>query len=209
MAKKYFYGFTLVELLIVVSIIAIMVVLAIAYFRGQLFKGNDAKRKSDIKRIQIAVEEYEKDNNCYPSFVTCNQDDASQPINPYLSKIPCDPVTKQSYFYEPDPGSLNCPRWYRLYTNLQNDSDIDTTSGIGPAGVYDYYASSSNAPAVTQSSTPQPTGGSGQMFYGCFGGVLLMIEEGDCENSFPSTGFAGACVDVNGNPANECIPSGN
>lgn len=206
MAKKYFSGFTLVELLIVVSIIAIMVVLALAYFRGQLFKGNDSKRKTDIKRIQIATEEYEKDNNCYPSFVTCNQDDESQPINPYLNKIPCDPVTKTSYLYEPDPSSLACPRWYRIYANLQNDSDPSITTGIGPAGAYDYYAASPNAPALVQ-STPPP-GGTEQSFYGCFSGVLLPVEEGQCENSFPSMGFSGACLDANGNPANECIPSG-
>ena len=55
-------GVTLVELLVVVSIIALLALISIFAFREQIFKGNDAKRKSDIGRIQLAVEEYEKDS---------------------------------------------------------------------------------------------------------------------------------------------------
>ena len=81
---------TLVELLIVVSIIILLVLIAIAFFRGQLFKGLDAKRKADINRIKVAIEEYEKDHDCYPppQIVVC---DPGTGLSPYLDKIPCDP----------------------------------------------------------------------------------------------------------------------
>ena len=51
-----------------------MAILIVAYLRSQVFKGNDARRKADLKRIGVAVEEYEKDKNCYPlpSLLTCN-----------------------------------------------------------------------------------------------------------------------------------------
>ncbi|KKU10395.1 MAG: hypothetical protein UX13_C0013G0011, partial [Candidatus Woesebacteria bacterium GW2011_GWB1_45_5] len=106
--------------MIVVGILAVLVLIAIAYFRGQIFKGNDAKRKGDIRRIQVAVEEYEKDHDCYPlpQAVACNPGTG---LNPYLSRVPCDPITKASYFYEHEDST--CPGWYRVYTKLDNPND--------------------------------------------------------------------------------------
>lgn len=59
-------GFTLVELLVVIAFLAIIAVIIINALRSSLWKGNDAKRKADLDRIKIALEEYEKDHNCYP-----------------------------------------------------------------------------------------------------------------------------------------------
>ena len=62
--KKYLFlqtGMTLIEVMIVVAIIAFLAVLVTGYLRSQVFKGNDARRKADMKRIGIAMEEYEKD----------------------------------------------------------------------------------------------------------------------------------------------------
>lgn len=141
-------GFTLVEVLIVVSIVAFLAGMSIYLLSSQIFKGNDAKRKSDINRIQIAIEEYEKDNDCYPTAqtVSCTPDTG---LRPYLDKTPCDPKTKSSYYYEND-GSI-CPRWYKLYANLENEKDayitqLGCTEGCGPGAAYNYYVASPNAP---------------------------------------------------------------
>jgi prepilin-type N-terminal cleavage/methylation domain-containing protein len=137
-------GFTLVEVLIVISIITLLVLLGTSYYRSQVFKGHDAVRKAGLKELQIAFEEYEKDNNCYPDtqLTTC---DPGTGLKPYTNKIPCDPQTKESYFYETD-GTV-CSRWYRLYTVLVSESDTDTINpGVGPSGAYNYYVSSPNAP---------------------------------------------------------------
>src|SRR5271157_5862912 len=104
MVKKFFSGFTLVELMIVLAFLAVLIAIVIVFFTGQIAKGTDAQRKSDMNRIKLALEEYEKDHNCYPpkDLVTCNV----APLNgtglrPYLEKIPCDPATGSSYDYEP------------------------------------------------------------------------------------------------------------
>ena len=82
---------------------ALLAILVITTIRSQILKGNDARRKADIARIQVAVEEYEKDNDCYPTTVVCGS--SNQEITPYLKEVPCDPITKQSYAYEPSgPG---------------------------------------------------------------------------------------------------------
>lgn len=104
--KEKHLGITIQELLIVVMIISILATLAIWYLRSQVHKANDGKRKGDIRRVQIALEEYEKDNDCYPvSLPAC---DPGDDFAPYLAKVPCDPVTGTGYFYEPDPSSA-CP----------------------------------------------------------------------------------------------------
>lgn len=169
--KEKSSGVTIQELLIVVMIISILATIAIWYFRSQIHKGNDGKKKADIRRIQVALEEYEKDNDCYPvSLPACKPGDG---FAPYLSKIPCDPVTGAGYFYEPDPSSV-CPRWYRMYSKLDFMADTDIgkvgcSYGCGPGLAFNYYASSPNAPNPAAGASeedegngPPPTG-----FYGC------------------------------------------
>jgi len=158
MAKKYFFGFTLIELLITVAIISLLAILVMNTFVSQIAKGNDAKRKADLNRIKVAVEEYEKDHNCYPATVVCPTDTG---LNPYLKNIPCDPVTHDSYYYEPE-SDTSCPRWFRVYAILQNTKDSSLIQGIGPGCVYNYYRSSENAPVpscsgVTPTNTPSST----------------------------------------------------
>lgn len=198
-------GFTLTELIIVILILGVLALIAIAYFRGQIGKGNDAKRKSDINRISIALEEYEKDHNCYPlpQLVTCSPGTGLQP---YLDKIPCDPVTKASYYY--DYQNAVCPGWYRLFTSLQNKTDSSLIPSIGPNGAYNFYQGSGNSPAVTsvtptQSAAPggsaggTPGGASG--FYGCKSGVCVPISWDstrpgpECDPNYQNSSCYGQC----------------
>ena len=136
-------GVTLVELLIVTSLLAFLAIVGISYFRSQIFKGNDAKRKSDLRRIQIALEEYEKDNDCYPvaSNMSCSPGTF---LTPYLSKIPCDFKTNLSYGYDTEAGT--CPKWYRLFAKLENINDPDAKQLCLAGGQNNFYISSPNAP---------------------------------------------------------------
>src|SRR3989338_3198993 len=51
-------GFTLLELLVVVGIITILVNMGLSSFSTAQKKGRDAKRKTDIRGIQGALEQY-------------------------------------------------------------------------------------------------------------------------------------------------------
>ena len=214
--KKYLSlktGMTLTEILVVVSIIAFISVLVTSYLRSQIFKGNDARRKTDLSRIGIAFEEYEKDNDCYhlPDLVVCNPGTG---LRPYLDKIPCDPINGSTYMYEHEDSI--CPRWYRIYSSLENESDNDYIANIGPNSAFSYYYSSPNAPAIiVPESTPGPTQESEippTNYYGCFNGVCEPISWDparpgpECEPNFQNSGCYGRCIDDLGNPANSCIP---
>ncbi len=188
-------GVTLTELLIVVGIITFLVFLTIVFFRLQILKGNDARRKGDLHEIQIAVEEYEKDNNCYPLplLVICKPGTG---LKPYVSKIPCDPITEASYYYEYDDSS--CPKWYRLYARLENINDQDIMGAVGPSGAFNYYLSSPNAPRI----------GGPVDFYGCRGGICVQVlwdpmrPGPECDPNFQNSSCHGQC----GPPATECTP---
>ena len=224
MGNKNTRGFTLVELMIVLTLIAILAVIAIYSFGSQIFKANDAKRKADLNRIKIAAEEYEKDHNCYPpaSLMYCNV----APLNgtglqPYLDKIPCDPVTNSSYYYQNDGTS--CSSWFRIYTKLDYVADPQAMPWCGgPSNnSFNYYIESSNAPTCVSSSTtggttsgggtatptPSSSGGTGN-YYGCVNGVCVSISWDStrpgpaCDPNYQSSDCYGQC----GPAANECKP---
>lgn len=209
-------GMTLVEIMIVIAILSILALIATAYLRSQVFKSYDSRKKAEIKRISIAIEEYEKDNDCYPlsNVVVCTNEGSN--LMPYLSKIPCDPISKASYFYEHEDSM--CPRWYRIYSSLQNESDVDYQIGIGPNAAFNYEYSSPNAPAVTQvipvaSNAPSSTSSSVPMvdFYGCVSGACVQINWNssrpgpECDPNFQNNLCYGQCS----SPGNECQIWGN
>lgn len=59
-------GFTLIELLVVIAIIGLLSTLAVVSFGNARQKSRDAKRISDIKSIQTALELYFGDTDAYP-----------------------------------------------------------------------------------------------------------------------------------------------
>ena len=65
--KRNAKGFTLVELIIVISVIAILVGIALPRLRGMIDEGNTAKAASELRALQAAVESYYVHNSkAYP-----------------------------------------------------------------------------------------------------------------------------------------------
>jgi len=88
-------GFSLVELLVVITIIAILSVTAYVALGGQTIKAKNSRRQQDLSTIQSALEIYYiENNNKYP--------DSLANLKPnYMPKIPTDPsATSTSYKYE-------------------------------------------------------------------------------------------------------------
>lgn len=143
-------GFSLIELLIVLTIVGMLALLAIWTFHLQIMKGRDAKRKADLAKLQLILEDYFNDNDCYPETLTCNDSFLS-----YLSSIPCDPVNdglNHVYFYSVSQQGT-CKRWYKIFTTLENQKDTIikkigcTQANCGP---FNYLVASSNTELLTQ-----------------------------------------------------------
>ncbi|MFC1710219.1 type II secretion system protein [Patescibacteria group bacterium] len=160
-------AFTLIEILIVVSIIGILLTLVGFTFKGQLFKGKDAVRKTDLHKISIALEDYEKDHECYP-------DDLTYLVSDYMKVVPVDPTNRQDYVYAPQPD-VGCHRWYWVFSDLEKEEDpkieeLKCHFGCGPAAddtEYNYYESSPNA--------PEPFYGFTEGYACCNGGCVITV----------------------------------
>lgn len=146
-------GMTLVEIIVVLAIFMILVILSYLAFkpRFQLSKARDARRKADLKTISNALEDYLGDNLCYPDGSEINNCNPGDGLKPYLNKIPCDPLTSTSYFYD----RLECKK-YVLYSTLEIEEDV-VDYGAG-----NYAVSSPNlriipTVMVTPTSLPGPT----------------------------------------------------
>lgn len=60
-------GFTLIELLVVIAIIGLLSTLAVVSLNNARQKSRDAKRVSDVKSVQTALELYYVDQEGYPA----------------------------------------------------------------------------------------------------------------------------------------------
>ena len=153
-------GLTMIELLIVTTIIALFILVAIFAYQLQLAKGRDARRKADLDKLQNVLEDYLNDKICYPEpeeIVTAEGYICGKPFAPYLSSLPCDPINNiyYNYFYSYD-STKTCKGWYKIYTKLENTkdpiiakvgcggSDECPSGGCGPSCNYNYWVSSPN-----------------------------------------------------------------
>lgn len=114
-------GFTLIELIVVVTILALLLSIAIINILGSLKKTRDRQRKSDIRQIRAALEMYRSTQRIYPASLYSNPCPTpsvlSDGITVYMLQIPHDPLTKDCYVYTLGASS------YTLYACLENRSD--------------------------------------------------------------------------------------
>ena len=84
-------AFTLIELLVVIAIIGLLSTLSIIALNSARAKARDAKRVSDVKQIQIALEMYYNDAGNYPDTVSTSTPIASGG-HTFLRVVPTPPT---------------------------------------------------------------------------------------------------------------------
>jgi prepilin-type N-terminal cleavage/methylation domain-containing protein len=70
MHKRFFRGFTVVELLIVISVIGILAGIALVSYKGSQTRANDVAVKDDLVKLSDALNVYYGDNGTYPADQT-------------------------------------------------------------------------------------------------------------------------------------------
>ncbi len=138
-------GFTLIEILIVVAIIAILASVVLVGLGPTQQSGRDARRLSDIREVQNGLELFFNKCGFYPGGGA-----ATGPCTAYtapatwadlqtllvttaalgISSIPADPSTNRSYGYAFDAGGAN----YIVGTALENANNSIFTNYTPPAG---------------------------------------------------------------------------
>ena len=108
-------GFTLIELLVVIAIVAIMAGLTTVMLASTRAKGRDAKRVSDIRQIQQALDIYFNDNGVYPSAITAGNTLSGPNGLTYMQKVPA-PPGKADGACSSDPYTYSSNAPYTAYT---------------------------------------------------------------------------------------------
>lgn len=150
--KSNLRGFTLVELLVTMSILGILLTLAGVSFRSSQIRGRDAKRKSDLAQIAKSLELFYTDYKQYPvsssgliqacaynvatpgSSGNCawgvgvmrDIDSSGTTNTTYFNLLPGDTTTGYSYYYR-TVGTTR--QKFQLYARLENSQDKDCLAG--------------------------------------------------------------------------------
>ncbi|OGE64353.1 hypothetical protein A3I48_03060 [Candidatus Daviesbacteria bacterium RIFCSPLOWO2_02_FULL_36_7] len=115
-------GFTLVELLVTLSIIAVLMAISITSYDNLTKNARDGQRKSDLKQIQSALEQYYRDNTTYPSSLPVSS------WSPYLNQVPTEAVTgNPSYKYVSSTSITK--HFYCLYAKMENTVNAGLIAG--------------------------------------------------------------------------------
>lgn len=213
---SFLTGFTLMELLIVIALIAILVIAALTLLNPlkQIQKSWDGKRKTELGQLRKVLEDWYNDKNCYPKpdqicykdktqtiCPICGRQSGSPSFSPYLPSLPCDPQSPgKEYLYQVEDA--DCPSSYKIYAIL---------SELPQSGSYNYGVSSGNTnlepyPAVSPTATPilspspSPTINPFSSFYCSSTGCLPCEEGGDptaCYN-FPPERFCNSELKIYG-----------
>jgi general secretion pathway protein G len=97
-------GFTIIELLVVVSIIVILATMGMTQYRNSVIYAREGVLKEDLFRLRDAIDQYYADKGQYPGTLDALVTDG------YVRKIPEDPFTKSNSTWqtvpaEPDPNN--------------------------------------------------------------------------------------------------------
>lgn len=161
-------GFTLVELLVVMAILAILATVSLANFRTSQIKARDAERKANLRQIANALEAYMNDHASYPAsgtganlgkIMSC-ADGGGSCTNPtpcewtgtlsrefcdtnntvYMKEVASDPIGTPRFCYESDGRS------FKIYAKLENENDPEKKGPYTCATVtnYNFGVSSGN-----------------------------------------------------------------
>ena len=143
-------GFSLVEILIVISIIGILSGVGLTVSGSIQKSTRDAQREADLRVLQSALQQYYADQNAYPNTLAPELTNGSavtncsgkpSPCNPtktYLNKTPIDPGGT-FYSYSPvqtissptacDALSTTPCHYYFLCANMENPPAESTCNG--------------------------------------------------------------------------------
>jgi general secretion pathway protein G len=83
-------GFTLIELMVVMAIVATLLTLALPRYFGSLDKSKEAVLKENLFQMREAISRYYADKGKYPESLD------GLAAEKYLRKVPLDPITEST-----------------------------------------------------------------------------------------------------------------
>lgn len=117
-------GFTLLELLVVMTIIGILAAIAVPALRDSPQRAREAALREDLFSIRSVIDSYHGDKGYYPADLQTLVTDG------YLRKIPLDPMTKSA------------DTWVLAYEEIPADAQTQSVDQPQQPGVIDIHSGS-------------------------------------------------------------------
>jgi general secretion pathway protein G len=106
-------GWTMIELLVVMSLIVVLSTLALAQYRNSIQSTKEAVLRADLFHMRESIDQYYADKGSYPSSLQTLVSEG------YLRRIPEDPITKSA------------DSW------VTTQAELDPSATSGSPGIYD------------------------------------------------------------------------
>lgn len=152
-------AFTLVELLVVITIIGMLASIVLASVSKARVNARDTQRTAQVKQIQKALELYYLVNGAYPlsyhqvtlpagcatydiySTNPCQWNAFQGVLAPYISSLPLDPINNASYYYHYFSGYYGpLGQWYYMTYQVEDpNNSAEATDGAYSWGCAGYY----------------------------------------------------------------------
>ena len=126
-------GFTLIEILVVATIIALLSTVGLTSYQAANRNGRDSKRKSDVEQIRSALEINKSDSGSYPIDLNC----VATTLAPggYINPYPTDPQPTNQYCYK----QLGSGTGYEICAHLDNiKPTVACSAGVSCGGTCTY-----------------------------------------------------------------------
>lgn len=139
-------GLTIIEILVMMSVVSILASFVFVVTPAHIKKGRDARRKADLEKIKTALYDYCFDADCFPKELPGCREELKADDKVYLGNFPCDPGGSR-YGYQVE--DRECSQWFKILTNLEDTKDpgivkVGCQYGCGPECNYNYGLASAN-----------------------------------------------------------------
>lgn len=137
-------GFTLIEILVAATILALLSALAIANFSTANKSSRDARRKADLEQVRTALELYRSQNGYYPTgsgWVVLSPTLDVLVTGGYIAELPKDPFPAthadyKAYKYKATDGAGSYYYGYCLEADLE--ASTPASNPCTPEATYNY-----------------------------------------------------------------------
>ena len=123
-------GFTIIELLVSITIIALLSTIGMTGYQAVSKGGRDALRKTDLEQIRSALEIYKSENSAYPVNSDTCIPDLSALSAEYINPYPDDPKNTNFQYCYIQRSNLT----YELCAHLENGDSSEYCDDPGACG---------------------------------------------------------------------------